>query len=167
MILFPHIDIEKTCCFTGPRPEKTLDNEYMIKYYARLAVLEAIEQGYTHFLSGMSRGFDLFASEVVIQLQDEYDITLIAVIPFVEQSKTWGLKDKLLYEKILSKARYTVCIAEKYRQSLYFARNMFMVNHSSKVISYYRNTGGGTKHTLDYATKKGIDIVNVADYFEY
>ena len=68
-----------TCCFTGYRPEKIPFHvsEYGYTYrqlQLRLerAVQEAILIGYRHFITGMSRGVDLWAAERVIAFRDAF-----------------------------------------------------------------------------------------------
>ena len=33
-----------------------------------------------------------------------------------------------------------------------------MIDHSSRIIAIYNGEKGGTKNTIDYAQKKGVDI---------
>lgn len=157
------LDRNKCCCFTGPRPEKIDDNIEDIIYFLNEAILHSIKQGYKYFFTGMSRGIDLIAGELILSLQKDYDINLVAAIPFSDQSKSWTEEDKELYSNILLKVRYSFVISETFNRSVYYTRNRFMIDSCSKVISYYKNSQGGTKYTLDYAKKAGIEIVNIAD----
>ncbi|MFI3114562.1 MAG: SLOG family protein [Clostridia bacterium] len=159
---FP-INNEKVCCFTGPRPEKIHENQEEIKISLTFAIIDAINQGYSYFITGMSRGFDTLAAKCVIELSEKYDICLIAGIPFLGQEAQWSKEEKLEYSVILSKSRYVFCVSENFHRGIYYARNRFMVNNSSKIIAYYNNSQGGTKHTLDYAKKKGLKIVNITE----
>lgn len=36
-----------------------------------------------------------------------------------------------------------------------------MVDHSKRVIAFYNGASGGTKNTIDYATRKGVEVINV------
>lgn len=163
MINFPFAKNDIVCAFTGPRPEKISDNSEDIKNAVKIAILDAINSGYKYFISGMSRGFDLIAARCVVELQSQYEIFLIAAIPFLAQDDMWSEPDKLDYRDILCQSRYTFCTSAEFHRGVYYERNRFMIDHCSKVITYYNNSYGGTKHTLDYAKKHSRKIVNICD----
>lgn len=163
MQLFENVSRKQTCCFTGPRPEKSDITEEALYKLIKASVLYLVDQGYTHFFSGMSRGFDLVASQVIIDMQNTHNISLICAIPYTTQSKSWSFIEQGKYDDIISKARHTICMSDRYFATVFYARNRLMVDNSSKVITYYNKTGGGTKYTLDYAKTKGLDIINIFD----
>lgn len=160
---FSTIDKKTVCCFTGPRPEKIDVDCEIIKKMLKFAIIDAINQGYCYFITGMSRGFDVLAGNCVIELSEKFDIHLVSVIPFMTQDSSWTEDDQRLHSDILSKSRYVFCLSEKFHRGVYHARNRFMVDNSSKVITYYNNSKGGTKYTLDYAEKNGKKIVNIIE----
>ena len=45
-------------------------------------------------------------------------------------------------------------------------RNEWMVDHSNRVIAYYNGTPGGTRNTIEYAEKKGIEVVMLQEQAE-
>lgn len=163
MYVFPQIDITKTCCFTGPRPEKISSNEQDIRFFLRNSIIDCIQNGYVYFITGMSRGFDLWAAKEVLDLSKKYNISLICAIPFFDQDEKWSTLDRAIYNDILCKARYTICLSDNYIRGIYHERNRFMVDMSTTVITHYTNTGGGTKYTLDYATSFNKNIINIAN----
>ncbi len=42
-------------------------------------------------------------------------------------------------------------------------RNRWMVDHFSKLIAVYTGAPGGTKETITYAKKKGLDIARIKE----
>ena len=54
------------CCFTGHRPEKIGIPEEMVIDLLDKAISEAIRAGYSTFISGMARGVDIWAAEIVL-----------------------------------------------------------------------------------------------------
>ena len=82
-------DIMKTCAFAGHRPEKMPwgkdeNSPFGIEFKFRLreALEYLIGRGYTDFLSGGSRGFDLMAAEIILSLREAYPwIRLTMVAP--------------------------------------------------------------------------------------
>ena len=64
---------ERTCCFSGHRPEKmpfaANANSYAFQQFRNAltrTIYDAIHSGYNHFITGMSRGMDLWAAQEVI-----------------------------------------------------------------------------------------------------
>ena len=45
---------DKTCCFTGHRPEKLKRNETQVKEALERAIEAAVSRGFRHFISGIS-----------------------------------------------------------------------------------------------------------------
>ena len=69
---------EKTCCFTGHRPNKLPwgSNEADprcegLKKAIRKAVEKAYDEGYRHFICGMAKGCDFYFCEAVQTLRDQ------------------------------------------------------------------------------------------------
>ena len=44
-----------------------------------------------------------------------------------------------------------------------FGMNEWMVNHSARVIAVYNGEAGGTRNTIVYANKHGVDVINVCE----
>ena len=78
------------CCFTGHRPEKLKRSEKEITSALREAIADAIDAGFTTFISGMARGVDIWAAEQVIEFRKTNPgIHLIAAIPHPDFEKRW------------------------------------------------------------------------------
>lgn len=159
------INKEKTCCFTGPRPEKLDVSQDFLEDCLSFEIRSLANLGFTSFITGMSRGFDLIAGKVVLSLQDELDIDLICFIPFAEQCRQWNISDQTLYNDILLRARHVLCVSDTFYSTVYFSRNRLMVDYSSSILTYYSGTMGGTKYTLDYAKTRNIKIINLNENF--
>ena len=146
-------------CFTGHRPEKLTRFEWLIKWELKKEIRQAIADGLTVFISGMARGADIWAAEIVIKLRDSgKPIKLICACPFDGAESRWEQKWQKRYHTILNKADHIVYVCNKYSNNCYQIRNEWMVNHSSRVISVFNGDKGGTKNTIDYARKVGIPI---------
>ena len=69
-------------CFTGHRPEKLKQSESVIVKALETAIKEAIADGKNVFISGMARGVDIWAAEIVLRLRKEgANVKLICVSP--------------------------------------------------------------------------------------
>lgn len=138
---------EHTCCVTGHRDIPAEKAAYVqAQLYQEL--LQAIQSGYTHFISGFASGVDLMFAGLVADLKKEYPITLEAAIPYPGRMYS----PNQTFQSLL-KACDTVKIhAGQYSKSCYMVRNRYMVDRSALVIAVHdgRNTGG-TAATLRYA----------------
>ena len=57
-------------CFTGHRPEKLKRMQWLIKRDLKNEILRAMDDGINVFISGMARGVDIWAAEIVLSLRD-------------------------------------------------------------------------------------------------
>lgn len=82
---------DKTCCFTGHRPEKLKRNETQVKEALERAIEAAVSRGFTHFISGMARGVDLWAAQLVLELKKQNpDVKLLCAVPYENFEKRWS-----------------------------------------------------------------------------
>ena len=149
-------------CFTGHRPEKLHIGEVEVKERLRAAIRNAIKDGFVTFISGMARGIDMWAAEIVTEERIHNDnIKLICASPFKGFEKSWEFTERQRYNDILSKADYIKYICENYSRQCFQIRNIWMVNHSARVIAAYNGESGGTRNTIQYAKTKNVEIYNV------
>jgi uncharacterized phage-like protein YoqJ len=170
------MDKSLTCCFTGHRPEKMPFNTSKYSYDAfefrqnlERAVQSAILSGYRHFISGMSRGMDLWAAMSVLDFKRAYPgLTLEAAIPCPGQCSRWGADDQKFYRMILSRCDTQTTLSPSYTPGCMDRRNRYMVDNSSLLIAAFDGTPGGTYNTCRYARQRGVRIYNIlAEKNEY
>jgi len=154
---------EKTCSFTGHRLQKLEKNILiliLIKRKIKSTIKKTITKGYTHFISGMALGIDLFCAEIISKLKKKnINITLECAIPCKDQTYKWKIKDKEKYNRILDSADIITMVSDKpYFSGCMQKRNKYMVDKSSYIIGVYNGSNGGTKQTLAYAKQKNIKI---------
>lgn len=165
---------EISCCFTGYRPEKfyfSLENDtkelnlFENKLYN--VVFSLPVEGAVKFYCGMAAGFDIIAAEVVIALREtikKSSVELIAAIPFKAQAEGFSKHWKARYERVIKEADRVVLLSDNYFSGCYAKRNRYMVDNSDIVITYFDGKAGGTRSTINYAKRKGKQIINVAEY---
>lgn len=159
------------CCFSGYRPEKmphdmTEGSPAFLDMLSRLrsAILLASQTGCRYFLSGMSRGFDLWAAETVLELKHSgYDIRLWAAIAFPGMDAYWEPEWQQRYTDVLLQADRIFPVAQKYSPECYTARDRFLVQQSSRCICFFDGVPGGTSYTVGLARRSGLAINNLAD----
>ena len=159
-----------TCCFTGSRPEHIgfdINDTCAFEAMRRdliYTIQKTAASGYTDFICGMSRGFDLWAGEIVAALADDLGLRLHAAIPFRGQTNSWEKRDLAIYENVLRACSSTYILSENYTRDSYHARNRFMVDNSSLVIAWDPGRGhGGTNYTCQYAKRNRIPVINLAN----
>ena len=148
------------CCFTGHRPEKLflIDSE-IIKALEK-AISKAVADGFTTFISGMARGVDIWAAEIVLKLRKKNkQIHLICASPYEGFETRWSADWQKRYRKIMKMADYVKFVSPSYSPACFQIRNEYMVNHSNRVIAVYNGEAGGTRNTINYANKIGVEIV--------
>ena len=162
----------KSCCFTGYRPQKfpfelkENNREYVRfenKLYNAVFAMPDEAECYT-FYCGLAMGFDIIAAECVLLLRDVYPkakISLICVVPFLDQAKAFPKDWKKRYDEILEKADRVILISDNYFSGCYRKRNEFLVDKSDFVITWFDGKSGGTKNTLAYAKNSGKKIINL------
>ncbi|HBT63057.1 MAG TPA: DUF1273 domain-containing protein [Ruminococcaceae bacterium] len=159
----------ETCCFTGHRPNKLPsgwlqdDTECApLRRALRTAIVQAADNGYRRFISGMAQGIDTWAAEEVLDLQSHgRDVHLIAALPCPNQAIRWSVKARLRLNTLLAEADevYTVC--DEYTPFCMGARNLWMVERSSLLIAVFDGSKGGTANTISHAERFGLDIVRI------
>lgn len=149
-----------TCCFTGHRPEKlNIPAEIVIEKLWK-AIEDAFSDGFTDYITGMSRGVDIWAAEVVLELKKEVScIRLICAIPFDGFEKSWEFEWQERYYQILRKADEVHYISDRYNYGVYQKRNEWMIDHASMVIAGYTGAVGGTRSTIEYAKEQEDYII--------
>jgi len=162
--LDPEDERHNVAAFTGPRPEKLGDvNAALLITALDAEIRRAISDGFDTFYDGASRGVDLTAARLVLDLKQEYPhIKLYCALPFDGQSEKWNRQDSGEYRLLLNKADRVETISEVRNKHAYLLRNEHMADRSDRLISVYDDvSGGGTGYTVLYAEKLGLDVVRI------
>ena len=153
----------KTCCFSGHR---SMSGEEKLKVAVRLRKIieEQIKAGVVFYGAGGALGFDALAAQTVLEMKKEYpQLRLILVLPCENQTRGWRSEDIAVYEDIKCRSDKVVYVSREYTTDCMHRRNRHLVDHSGTCICYLTKTSGGTAYTADYARKKGLRIINLAE----
>ena len=149
------------CCFTGHRPENLKQSEQSLRSMLEEEIMQAINDGFTVFISGMARGIDIWAAEIVLELKREgRPLRLICALPYDGFGDRWSIQWREKYHRILNEADLVRVICKGYHKGCFQIRNEWMVNHSARVIALYTGEPGGTRNTVNYAEKCGVEVRN-------
>ena len=129
-------------------------------------IYDAVEavyySGVRHFISGMANGGDLYFCEAVLRLREEHpEVTLEAAIPFEGQAGKWPEAQRKRYERLVTQCDYLTVISKDYTPECMMRRNRYMVDASAYLIAAYHGAAGGTRATLLYAIRQGLEIIQL------
>ena len=163
------MDRTVSCCFTGHRPGKlpwrydeTDPRCLDLKRRIADAVEAAYQEGFRHFLCGMALGCDLYFCECVLRLRQMHpDVTVEAAIPCPSQADGWGEAQKSRYRDILARCDYETMVQQSYTPGCMQRRNRYMVDHASLLIAVNDGARGGTRSTIEYAFKRGVNVLDI------
>ena len=147
------------CCFTGHRPEKLKRSEEEIKKGLEESILKTVCDGYTTFITGMARGVDIWAGQIVLRLrQHNPELRLIAALPYPDCYSRWSVSWRKQYTEVLEAADLVKAISPAYSMASFQKRDEWMVDHASRVIAVYDGVPGGTKNIIEYAKRCGVKV---------
>lgn len=162
---------QTTCCFSGHRPDK-LPSGYReeetalspLRRALALAIDEAVADGYTTFLCGMAQGADRLAAENILQRRRlGAPLRLVAALPCPQQDARWPRRRQELYRRLLEQIppqdRFVAC--DRYTPYCMNGRNLWMVEHATRLIAVFDGSPGGTANTVRHAAEHGLSIVRL------
>ena len=158
-----------SCCFTGHRPGK-LPWGYaeedprcrLLKERIADAVEGAYQEGFQHFLCGMAMGCDLYFCEAVLLLRRDYpDVTVEAAIPCPSQPEGWPEAERARWQSLVDRCDYETVVQDHYDAGCMQRRNRYMVDHAALLIAAFDGSPGGTRYTVEYAMRRGLEIVDL------
>ena len=148
------------CCFTGHRPEKLTVPEKRLAGLLEVEIKRAIDSGHTTFITGMAKGVDIVAAEIVLRLQGQDPrLKLICALPYPGFGRHWNGGWTERFRRALAQADLERTICPGFSYGAYQTRNEWMVRHSALVIAVFNGEPGGTKNTLDFAKRNGVPCV--------
>ena len=155
----------KTCCFSGHR--RICDEHFMRLPELLTRLLDTlVEKGFRHFKAGGAIGFDTLVALKCLELKKKYPdlgITLELCLPCKDQTSGWSEQDKSVYNFVLSRADKVSYQYESYTKGCMYARNRRLVDGSDLCVCYLASDVGGTAYTVEYAQRKNLRVINVAE----
>ena len=151
----------RVCMFTGHRSISAKDMAVLSERID--ATLERlIGEGFTDFCVGGAVGFDTLVELKLIEKKKKYGyLRLNLYLPCHSQERSWSESLKQAYSYVIENADSVRYASEQYTRWCMQSRNRKMVDAAELCVAYCRRTSGGTYHTVEYAKKKGLEILNL------
>lgn len=86
---------------------------------------------------------------------------LVCVVPFRRFERVHSPESKPLFDLILAQADEVIYLSEYYYHGVYEHRNNYLVDASSRILTYYEDIAGGTRYTINRAQKLSVPITNI------
>lgn len=164
-----HLNRSETCTFTGHRASKLPWGSdeadprcRRLKTLIADAVEAVYESGVRHYICGMASGSDIYFGEAVLGLRQQHpEVTLEAAIPCEGQAASWPEPQRQRYQHIVDACDFQTVIDRHYTPTCMQRRNRYMVDASAVLIAAYNGSPGGTRNTLLYAMRQGLQIIQL------
>ena len=159
--------MDKTCCFTGHRPEKLpwrTDEQDPRCILLKRSIEQEIEglyrRGFRHFISGMAMGCDLYFAEAALKLREKYlNLSVEGAVPCPTQADRWPDAQRRRWRDILDRCDLETVVQQHSDRYCMHRRDRYLVERSAAVLAVFNGTSGGTQYTLNYAMDQGLDIL--------
>ncbi|ABS21602.1 DUF1273 domain-containing protein [Bacillus cytotoxicus] len=164
----------KVLAVTGYKPFELgiFQNDHPGVTYIKKALhrkfLAFLEEGLEWVMISGQLGVELWAAEVVFDLQLEYpDLKLAVFTPFLAQEENWKEENKEWYEFILEQADHVDSITKRRYESpeQFRLKNQFFIDKSDALLAVYDEEKPGSPKYIVEVAKKKEEIENYHSYF--
>lgn len=126
-----------------------------IKTAIKKSLIPMIEDGLEWVLISGQLGAELWAAEVIYELQLEFpELKLAVITPFLHQESSWSEQNKEWYESILAQADFVDSVSKKgYEKPWQFRlKNQFFIEKSDGLLLLYdQEKEGSPKYIYEMA----------------
>lgn len=151
--------MSKICSFAG---HSQLSAKESI-YEKLLTTVEALitSEGITEFWTGNYGDFDRLSAGAVRALKDKHpEIRLVLVVPYLTADIN---ESRDYYSESYDEIVIADMPASTPKRLGIIKANQYMVNNSEVLVCFIEHSFGGAAKTMEYAKKKGVRVVNLAD----
>lgn len=135
----------------------------IIKKALKSQLIGLISDGLEWMIVSGQLGVELWATEVLLELQEEYPHLKYAVItPFTEQSKNWNELNQEKYESMIINADYHVSLTSKpYEAPWQFTeKDKFLIRNSDGMLLLYDPENEGSPKFMKKLVEKYMETTD-------
>ncbi|QPC46656.1 DUF1273 domain-containing protein [Mangrovibacillus cuniculi] len=161
----------KVVTITGYKPheigifQQTHPAVTIIKKAIKQSLLPLCEEGLEWIVLSCQKGVEMWASQVAIELKQEYEVKLAILTPFLDQELKWKENDQLLYNEIIQNADFVDSVSKKpYENPEQFRIKDRLLIHKTDgcIILYDEEVDGSPKFFLnqckEFSLQQDYDI---------
>ena len=148
-------------CITGHRPEKLPTGAAlrMLQSLLYREIESAMEDGAHTFYTGMARGVDLWAADMILHFRKQYPaVNLVCVLPCADRTETISGPERFHVHAVMQAADQVIPLSEHFYRCCFRDRNAYMVQHSRRLIAVVADFRSGTGQTIHLAERAGLDM---------
>ena len=152
-----------TIAATGHRPPKLggYSTPNLALERAALSAIVALQPD--RVISGMALGWD---QEIALAAM-QYEIPVIAAVPFREQPQRWPSSSQVRYYSILRRCEHVEYVSTNAEPlKAMQLRNIWMVDNAQLMAALWNGSAGGTANCIRYAQRQHVPIRNFWEKFE-
>lgn len=140
---------KRTVCFSGHRPEKLPLNGYSgsrvtryLKSILYKEILDSITAGYDRFITGLARGVDLWAGEILMELKAQGEnISIIAVKPHKGHGDNFTGEEKFSLGRLISMRTRSYALPTSTERAAFSAGTSIWLTIRASLSLLYPTTG--------------------------
>lgn len=120
-----------------------------------------IRKGIKTFIVGGTQGFDLMCAELILQVKEHYDISLVIAKPFRGHGMQWTEDMKERFEEICEQADSVINLSDgKYSPIKMALRNQWLIDNADYgIIMWDEKHRGEIFSCMKYSKKRNKTIV--------
>jgi len=161
--------MDHTCCIIGQRPQELIwrfneEDPRCVKFKNLLR--QQIEHmivtyGVTRFLTGLERGAETYAAEIILDLKRNYPITLECVLANEDMRNDWLEEECDRFYDIIVRADKEYLLEGHASEDSMAKRNRFMVSRSHYVLVISDGKKGDVMEAGIYAYRNNRYVLTV------
>ena len=149
-------------CIYGHRPEK-LPTGAPLRMMQSLLYREietAMQDGARTFYTGMARGVDLWAADIILYFRSrQYPaVKLVCVLPYSDRLSPVTGAERFHVHAVMQAADQVVSLSEHFYKGCFRDRNAYMIRHSRRLIAVVADIRSGTGQTIHMAERAGLEM---------
>ena len=84
-----------------------------------------------------------------------------AAVPCPSQADAWPPDQRRRYERLVVACDFETLVSACYTPACMQRRDRYMVDHAALLIAAFDGSPGGTRYTVEYAMRRGLEIVDL------
>ena len=159
----------KVCCIVGHQPanlpfgcsEKDI-RCVRLKESLETEIRKMIQNGTYHFMCPMNLGAELYAAEIIEQVQkDNPSVTITAVLPYETQAEDWAEPGRDRFFETVQHSTEEVFTSRRYDDTC-IAKNLeYMLGFSDELVAVWNGSPGNVEYAVREANRRGIPVIQI------